>query len=129
MEQDDKARPRASTVFALAVAVPVLGWLGWLNWHDNDDPWQVVGLAVCIGAVAAIGGWMGRARLTALTLMAATVVMFGIDGSTEEFEDANMWPAGAFLLVVVALPALLVVAYGAWHARLLSSRWRERQAG
>lgn len=110
----------AGLVAAVATVAAYLAWLGWHAEYYTEPgttteqgpyrPWQVIGLALTLGMVAAVGGWRRCAVATALASTCAVTLMFSIDAATKETDDASLWPIGASYLGVGAAVGLGVVA-------------------
>jgi hypothetical protein len=86
------------------------------------EPWQVVGLALTLAAVAAIGGWLGRVTATVGGTTVAVTVMFAVDAATQVSKDASLWPIGAGSLALGAGLGLSVVALAAYGLKRLVDR-------
>lgn len=117
---------RSVTFVALAGVSTVAAYLGWLRWHDRAyyydadvgaaqgpyHPYQVVGLALTLAVVAAVGGWLRRPGWTTLVMTAVLVVVWSLDASWDPDPEggANLWPVGALFLCVGSLLGLGVAA-------------------
>lgn len=109
----------------------------WLGWHATKhlvagtssyagpyESWQVAGLAVTLGVVAAAGGWLRLIGATAVTAAVAVTAMFALDAAGKPSEEANLWPIGAVLLLIGTTVGLLAVAS---LARLVGPRATNEQ--
>jgi hypothetical protein len=132
--------------FALLAAVStVAAYLGWLRWHDRDyyhdadvgaaqgpyHPYQVVGLALTLAVVAAVGGWLKRPGWIAMVMTVVLVVVWSIDASWDPDPEggANLWPVGALFLgvgSVLGLGLAAAIGRGARALADLSSARRTR---
>jgi hypothetical protein len=127
---------RSLTLVVLAGVSTVAAYLGWLRWHDRDyyydadvgaaqgpyHPYQVVGLALTLALVAAVGGWLRRPWLTILVMTVVLVVVWSLDASWDPGPDggANLWPVGALFLGVGSVLGLGVAAAIGRGARALA---------
>lgn len=132
------ARPSsvATATFAAAI-LTVLGYLGWLGWDQHKyrvpgttqiegpyEPWQVVGLAVTLAAVAAVLAWRRMSVAATLTITVVLTLAWSVDAATETTQDANLWPLGAGFLAVGTLAGMVVVCALSEGLRTLINRRR-----
>jgi hypothetical protein len=119
-------RPAASAQLVAVLASAVVtaaSYLLWLGWHEQKhlqpgtlhevgphEAWQVVGLALTLGAFTAIGGWLRLVQPTVWATAFAVTFIFSLEAHTQHDQDASMWPVGAAMLLVAALLGLSVVA-------------------
>jgi hypothetical protein len=128
---------RAELLCAAAVATEV-NWLGWLGWHRRSTrgadgylhgpyhPWQVVGLIVVLGLIAAV---LGRANKAVLGAGIVTVVMtlsFASDATAHPEDNDGLWPFGAYLLALGTYGGVCAVAVvaGSIGRQASAMRWR-----
>ncbi len=123
--------------------VTIAAYLSWLRWHDQDyyydaavganqgpyHPWQVVGLAVTLGLVALIGGWLKRPGTTTLVMTVVLVIVWSLDNSYEPGPgpNTNMWPVGAMFLAVGSVFGFGLMALLGMGLRRLTERFQRRQ--
>ena len=128
---------RVPSVFVAVAALTVAAYMAWLGWDTEYDvdpvtgvvsgpyqPWQVIGLAICLGSVAAVAGWIGRRGVCALAMPLAFAVCFGVNASASPNDD-GLWVVGMILASVGILIGVTVVGAGAGMA----SRWWRSRAG
>lgn len=108
---------------AVSAALTVLAYPLWLGWHESKhrvpgttsfegphETWQVVGLAVTLGVIAAVGGWLLLVWSSVWATALAVTFMFALEANTNIGEDTSLWPVGAVLLLGVSFAALFGVA-------------------
>lgn len=119
----------------VSAALTVLAYPLWLGWHESKhrvpgttsfegplETWQVVGLAVTLGLIAAVGGWLWLVWSTVLATALAVTFMFALEATTNIGRDTSLWPVGAAFLLGASLVGLLVVALVFQALRRLTSR-------
>lgn len=135
------ARPSSVGTAALAALLTVLSYLGWLGWDQHKyrvpgttrvegpyEPWQVVGLAVTLAAVAAALAWRRMSVAATLTITVVLTLAWSVDAATETSQDANLWPVGAVFLAVGTMAGMVVVCALSEGLRTLISRRRPHGA-
>jgi hypothetical protein len=108
---------------ALATAAwTVAAYLAWLGWDQQRNPdgtgpyeaWQVIGLAMTLGAVAAFSSWRSadvvQPLVVAVLVTIVLTVAWSIDAATDRTLDGNLWPVGAILLANASGCGLILVA-------------------
>ena len=107
----------ALVLLTLATALAYLAWLGW-DQHKDIGPdgetgpyqaWQVIGLVLTIGIIAAYAGWRGHPVEAIVVITLVLTIVWSIDAATDP-EDDGLWPVGAFLLFIGSLVGVSVVA-------------------
>lgn len=98
--------PTANAAIAALTAVLYGAWLGWDQDYDVDpvtgeltgpyEAWQVVGLVLCLAAVAVVAGRLGHRRACRAAMPVAYALCFAIDGATDANSD-GLWGVGAVL--------------------------------
>jgi hypothetical protein len=96
-----------------ASLLTALAYLGWLGWHADQhqvpgtnriegpyEPWQVVGLALTLAAIVAVATWLRHGLIPVVTVTAVLTVMWSFDAASQHTDDANIWPVGAFFVLV-----------------------------
>jgi hypothetical protein len=118
-------------VAALIAAVTAAGYLGWLGWDQNKDvqpdghvsgpyqPWQVIGLALMLGAIAVAAGLREHPVAAVLSITITMTVCFSITGATEADGD-GLWPVGAVLVAIGTFFGIAFVAGLAYAFRVLA---------
>jgi hypothetical protein len=106
--------------FALGMGViTATSWAIWLGWDDeyNADgtgpyqPWQVIGLLVCLLGVAVVAGLCGRRWLACLVVPISLALAVAFDWSRDVTAgDASLWPVGAALIAIGAFVGVFTVA-------------------
>jgi hypothetical protein len=124
----------ALTAVFVAVAT-LVNYLVWLGWDQRKDvhpdgsvtgpyqPWQVVGLVLVLGAVAAVATLRGRALVTVVVGTVVMTLCFSVDAATEppEYND-GLWPVGAMSVALGTCGWLAFVA-------AMTSRWARPRDG
>jgi hypothetical protein len=107
----------------LLTVTTVLAYAAWLGWDQHKDigpdgetgpyqAWQVIGLVLTIGIIAAVAGWRGHSVEAIVMITLVLTVAFSIDASTDPEAD-GLWLVGAFMLFVGSLVGVSVVALAA----------------
>lgn len=94
---------------AVVAVLTVVGYLAWLGWDQHKDripgtsnfegpyqPWQVLGLAVTLAAIAVAVAWRDMAAVAIVTIPVVLTVAWSIDAAdpASGTVGANMWPIG-----------------------------------
>lgn len=124
----------ASVVVALLTVVIYAAWLGWDQDYDVDpvtgaqsgpyQPWQVIGVVLCLGAVAFTAGWAGRRWACLSAMPAAFALCVIVDGATDPNQD-GLFVVGAGL----SFGVVWVGAAAASHLGVIAAARRGRGAG
>lgn len=111
----------------------------WLAWDQQKElnpltgsetgpyeAWRVVGLVLCLGAVAFWAGWRGSTPASALAMPLALSLCFAIDATTGPDTGPNdgLWVVGSVLLFVVTAFGALATSHAAVAARSFVHRRR-----
>lgn len=115
--------PRQFAAAGISAALTAVSYLSWLGWHEPKhlvpgtssyagphEAWQVIGLALTLGAVAAVGGWLRLVQVTVWATSITVSFMFALEATTEHHGDTSLWPVGTVMLFAVAFAGILVVA-------------------
>ncbi|MFF5205809.1 hypothetical protein [Streptosporangium sp. NPDC000396] len=127
MPEDGKTTParrrrvaagaRAAGLLAAATFVNYMIWLGWDQEKDEApygglsgpyQPWQVVGVVLGLGALAAAGGWRGHPVAAAVAVTLTMTVCWSVDAATSD--DSGLWAVGAVMVLVGTSLGVGVVA-------------------
>jgi hypothetical protein len=97
-----------------------LVWLGWDQRYDVDaegvvtgpyEPWQVIGLAVVLGGLAAFAGGRRQPEVAVAAIPVVITVCFAVDAATQtDTHGASLWPIGVGLVAVGSLAGTAAVA-------------------
>ncbi|GAA4263126.1 hypothetical protein GCM10022255_104850 [Dactylosporangium darangshiense] len=117
-------------MLAVAAATAATWWL-WLGWDTGYqvDPvtgamsgpyqgWQVIGCVLCLGAIAAVGGWLLSPWLVAPTMTVTFTAVWSADAARDE---TGLWAVGAVLVFIGMGVGATVLSTGAW---LTARHWR-----
>jgi len=114
-------RVRTATLVGFATLANYLVWLGWDqtkyrgpdgNLHGPYQPWQVVGLVLVLGAIAAAAGWHRRSGVAVIVSTLVMTVCFSYQGATDPLND-GLWPIGAALVACGTSAGVAVVGAAA----------------
>ena len=109
-----------ATLVGVATLADYVGWLGWDQTkhlgpdgflHGPYEPWQVVGVVLVLGVIAAAAGLRRQPWVAVVVTTLVMTVCFSVQGATDPLND-GLWPIGAFMVAAgtcagVALVALL----------------------
>jgi len=129
-------RPTAAVPSWVAVGGLLLGtiltYLAFFAWDQSKDvdpvthqetgpyeAWQVVGVVIVLGVLAAAAGWLGRPAIAVLVVPLTFTVCWSIDAAMVGLDaaDAALWPIGALSLVAGSLAGVALAAVGAFALR------------
>ena len=108
----------AAAVVGLATFADYFGWLGRSQakdfGRDSYQTWQVIGLVLVLGVIAAMAGWRRRPWVAAIVTTIVMTVSWSIDAATDppQFND-GLWPIGALLVAVGTFTGVVLVAFAA----------------
>jgi hypothetical protein len=88
------------------------------NLHGPHEVWQVVGIVVALGLIAAAAGWRRHPWVAVIVTTVVMTACFSIQGARDPLND-GLWPVGAIL---VAFGTFAGVATVALVAAILASR-------
>jgi len=120
-------RVRTATLVAVATLASYVAWLGWDqtkyrgsdgNLHGPYETWQVVGLVITLGVIAASAGWRRQPWVAVVVMTMVMTACFSYQGATDPLND-GLWPIGAAL---VAASTFGGVTTAAVIARALTNR-------
>ncbi|WP_406318887.1 hypothetical protein OHA77_16165 [Streptosporangium sp. NBC_01639] len=98
----------AGTAGLLAVAT-LANYLAWLGWDRQKDvlpdgsttgpyqPWQVAGVALGLGVLAAVAGWRRHPVIGAAAVSLTMTVCWSVAAATSD--DSGLWAVGALLVL------------------------------
>ncbi|MFJ2030489.1 hypothetical protein [Streptosporangium sp. NPDC087985] len=98
----------AGTAGLLAVATFV-NYMAWLGWDREKDvlpdgtttgpyqPWQVVGVALGLGVLAAVAGRRGHPVIDAVAISLTMTVCWSVNAATSD--DSGLWALGAAMVL------------------------------
>ncbi|GAA3510803.1 hypothetical protein FHR32_003788 [Streptosporangium album] len=98
----------AGTAGLLAV-VTVANYMAWLGWDQKKDvlpdgsatgpyqPWQVAGVALGLGVLAAVAGRRGHPVIGAAAVSLTMTACWSVDAATSD--DSGLWAVGALLVL------------------------------
>lgn len=139
------APPATGRVLTVAVVVvaTLANYVGWLGWdttkelgpdgylHGPYEPWQVVGVVLVLGVIAAAAGWRRHPWVAVAVTTTVMTASFSVQGATEPRND-GLWPIGAFMVAIgtflgVGLVAFLADAFaGDRSSEEPSTGWHHR---
>lgn len=102
----------------LATLANYFVWLGWDqkkylgtdgSLHGPYQPWQVVGLVLVLGVIAASAGWRRRPLVADIVTTLVMTACFSYQGATDPLND-GLWPIGAVLVALGTLAGVAAVA-------------------
>ena len=113
-------RRRPVVVAAVCALVTVVAYGAFLGWDQAKDiaadgsetgpyqSWQVIALAVVLGATAFFGGWRRQPWVAAPAVTVPLLVCWVLDSAGED--GSGLWIVGAAMVAVFGGGALLVAA-------------------
>lgn len=113
---------RKFMVAAVVAAFTALCYLAWLGWDQKKtrvpgttslegpyEPWQVIGLAVTLAALAVLVAYQRMAVLAGVVIPVVLTIAWSVDAANYRSPDANLWPIGAALLAVGSIAGISFV--------------------
>lgn len=119
---------RIVTLFSVAAVVAALNWAAWLGWDQRYDlhpdgsvtgpyeTWQIVGMALVLGAGVIVATFRRHQVVTVLGLTAGTGTAIIYDWSDD---DSGLWLIGAGLAILgtaLILSAVAAIAHALRHS-------------
>jgi len=121
-----------AALLGLATLADFVIWLGWQRTdYVSYQPWQVAGLVLGLGAIAAVSGWRGHPLLAAVVSTIVMTVSFSLQGGATSHAD-GLFLIGSFMVAFntslgVGLVALAADAFARRKSPPPSARsWRSR---
>jgi hypothetical protein len=112
------ASVRIGAVLAAASLANYLAWLGWDQERDVEpdgslsgpyQPWQVAGLVIVLGILAALAGRRGHPKIGTLSIAGVMWLAWSIDAATSD--DSGLWAVGAVMLLPAVFLGVGLVAF------------------
>jgi hypothetical protein len=106
---------RMAWKLAVLTAGNYLAWLGWDQHYDIGPGgvatgpyqwWQVAGLVIGVGALAAFAGWRRHPEVAIAVIPAVITLCFSVDAAP----DSAFWAIGAVLVALGTLVGVTLVA-------------------
>ncbi|WP_433217450.1 hypothetical protein [Microtetraspora malaysiensis] len=125
------ADSRLGVILAVASLVNYLAWLGWDQEKDIEpdgslsgpyQPWQVAGLVIVLGILAALAGWRGHPKIGMLSIAGVIWLSWTVDAATSD--NSGLWPIGALALLPSVFLGVGFVALLGASAKLLVNKFR-----
>jgi hypothetical protein len=104
------APPTVGLVLTATLGVATLAdYVGWLGWdqtkflgpdgslHGPYEPWQVVGVVLVLGVIAATACVRRRPGVAVVVTTLVMTVCFSVQVATDPLND-GLWPIGAFMV-------------------------------
>lgn len=121
-------------ILAAATVGAWWAWLGWATGYTVDPetgatsgpyaPWQVVGCALTLAVIAAVGGWLLGPWVVAPVMTVAFTIAWAAHAASTD--ATGLWAVGAVLVLVGTAVGTTVVSVG---VRLIRRRRTGRTAG
>ena len=112
------ASVRIGAVLAAASLANYLAWLGWDQERDVEpdgslsgpyQPWQVAGLVIVLGILAALAGRRGHPKVGTLGIAGVMWLAWSIDAAMSD--DSGLWAVGAVMLFPAVFLGVGLVAF------------------
>lgn len=122
---------RSAAVGVLLASATLANYLAWLGWGQERDvkpdgsvsgpyqAWQIAGLVIVLGVLAALAGWRGHPVIGTLTIGGVMWASWTLDAAMSD--DSGLWAVGALMLFPAIFCGVGLVAWYAASRRTRSS--------